>query len=133
MPTPPSTASPSSPFLMVCGNTRAMIDGATMRWVQAGAEAMVARRPVLCLPDVVLARPDDLHRSAGGLGGLERLLDEVQLEAPAEPAAQVRRVDLHLLRRDPTDPGAELLAAGLELGGCPDVHAPPVRANVRRA
>src|SRR2546429_6123468 len=35
MPTPPSTASPSSPFLIVSGNTRAMIDGATMRCVHA--------------------------------------------------------------------------------------------------
>src|SRR5439155_16552168 len=101
--------------------------------VEAGAEAMAARGPVLCLSDVVLARPDDLHRGAGGLGGLERLLDEVQLEAPAEPAAQIRRVDLHFLRRDPTDPGAELLTARLELGGRPDVHAPPARADVRRA
>src|SRR5947209_3661593 len=55
--------------------------------VEAGAAAVVARGPVLRLTDVVFARPDHLHRGADGLGGLERLPDEVQLEAAAEPAA----------------------------------------------
>src|SRR5438445_4308106 len=131
MPTPPSTASSSSPFLIVSGKTRAMMDGATMRCVQTtglpfGSSPACSRwwlTPVLRVPDIVLAGPDHLDRGRGGLGSFERLLDEIQFEAPAEPAPQIGRVDEDLVGGYAADLGAQPLRAGLKLGRRPDVHA----------
>src|SRR5207302_4145309 len=55
-------------------------------------------------------------------------LDEVQLEPPAEAAAQVGRVDLHLLRRNAADLGPDALGPRLKLRRGPDIDA--VRAHV---
>ena len=49
-------------------------------------------------------------------------MDEVQLEAAPEAAAQVGGVHLDLLGRHSADLRAEALRPGLELRRCPDVH-----------
>src|SRR5207302_9210385 len=98
-------------------------DGRLAARVASRLQAMMIHRAILGVPDVVLAGPDHLDRGPGGLGGLQRLLDEVQLEAPAESAAQIGRVDLNLVRGDAADLGAESLCSGLKLGRGPDVHA----------
>src|SRR5207248_9153249 len=101
------------------------------RRVQPGAKLMRARRAVLVVLHVVLARPHHLYRGAGGLGRLELFLDEIELEPPAEAAAQICRVYLHLLGRHAADLGAEALRTGLELRRSPDVD--PVGTDVRGA
>ena len=59
----------------------------------------VGDRTVEVVLHVVFARPHDLDRLADGLRGLDRVGDEVGLAAPAESAAEVRRVNLDLVRR----------------------------------
>ena len=101
------------------------------RGVEPGPHLVVARRTVLRVLDVVFARPDDLYRCLDGLGRLERLLHEIQLEAAPEAPAQVRRMDPYLVGCDTADLGAETLRPRLELRGGPDVHA--VGSHVCRA
>ena len=97
-------------------------DGLPAR-IEARLQPVDAGGAVLVVLHVVLARPHDLHRGTHRLRRLQGFLDEIQLEAPAEAAAQVGRVHRHLLRRHATDLGAEPLDARLELGGGPDVDA----------
>ena len=78
--------------------------------------------PVLRVLDVVLARPDHFDGGSRRLRGLERLYDEVQFEAPAEPTPQIGRVHSDFLRRYPTDLAADHLNARLVLRRRPDVH-----------
>src|SRR5213082_2922021 len=61
--------------------------------VERGPEDVVRRRTVEAVGDVVLARPHHLHRLVDGLRRLDRVHDEVELAAPAEAAAEERRID----------------------------------------
>src|SRR5213595_165428 len=131
MPTPPSTASVSSPFftkLEHAGHDGRCDDAVRPCHrlavsVETRLEPVVTGGAVLRVSNVVLAGPYHLHRCAGGFGGLERFLDEVELEPPAEAATQIGRAHLDPFGRDAPDAGAEALRAGLELGRRPDVHA----------
>ncbi len=74
---------------------------------------------------VVLARPHDLHRHAGGLRDDHGLADEIGHGAGAAPeaAAEERRVDLDLVGRRAEDLRRGHLVAGLELRAGPDLAA----------
>ena len=63
--------------------------------------------------DVLLAGPDHLHRPVDLLGDLHRLGDAVDLEPPAEAAAEQVVVDADLLRRQPGDLGGGRLGCVL--------------------
>ena len=57
-------------------------------------DAGEGHRPIPAVPEVLLARPDHLHRLLDPDGGLHRRRDEVGLDLPAEAAAEEGRVDL---------------------------------------
>ncbi len=98
--------------------------------IDSRRQTVVDCRPVDPVPDVVLARPDDLDRPADLLGDERGLHGEVWLEPPAESAAQERRVDPHLLRGQADRLRHRDLRRALGLGGSPDVA--PVGPHVRR-
>ncbi|CRO43236.1 hypothetical protein PAERUG_E10_London_26_VIM_2_06_13_01156 [Pseudomonas aeruginosa] len=96
--------------------------------VEPGFEPVVVHRPVETAVDVVLAGPLQLHRHAVGaqrLGDRYRLDDIVRpgVGAPAEAAAGVERIDLHLLRLQPGGARRVALVDGLELVAGPDLAA----------
>src|SRR6266700_704005 len=99
--------------------------------VETCLQPVVTGGAVLRVARVVFAGPDHLHGDAGGLGGFECFLNEVELEPPTEAATQIGRVHFDLLGRDAADTGAEALRSGLELGGGPDVD--PVGTDVSGA
>src|SRR5207244_6196411 len=72
-----------------------------------------------------------LDGRAGRFGCLEGFHDEVELEAPAETAAEIGRVHRDFLGCNPADLPADHLHARLELRRRPDVHA--VGTHVRGA
>ena len=89
--------------------------------VEPGPQLVAPGRAVVVVAHVVLARPDHLHRLAGGLRHLRRLDREVGHGAPAEPAAQEGDVDRHLLRREPQRLGHVRLRPGRRLGRRPEL------------
>ena len=99
--------------------------------VERRAEHVVGGRPVEAVGEVVLAGPHDLHGPAADrLGRLERIHHEVALAAPAEPAAEQRRVDRDALGREPRQAAGHLERAARVLGG--DPHRARVRRDVGR-
>ena len=68
----------------------------------ARPEHVVRARTVEAVREVVLARPDHLHRPAADrLGDLDGIDDVVDLPPPPEAAAEERRVHRHPLDREP--------------------------------
>ena len=77
-------------------------------------------RAVEAVREVVLARPQDLHRPAADrLGDLDRVDDVVGLPPPPEPAAEERRVDGHALDGEPGQSRRNLAGAAGVLRGRP--------------
>ena len=105
-------------------------DGGALR-IDADAQAVDVRRPVVAAAHVVLARPDDLDRRARRLRDLNRLGDDVARRgrAAAEAAAQEHRVDLDLLGRDAEDLRRRHLVHRLELRAGPDLALAVVRCG----
>src|SRR5262249_13667501 len=101
-----------------------------------GLDAVDEHRAVIAAAHVVLAGPDRLHRRAGRLGDLHRLGDVVGAagEATAEPAAEERRVQRHLLDVEAEELRRDLLVARLPLRAGPDLALPGVdlRRRVER-
>ena len=91
--------------------------------VDARADAVVVVRPIHVVLDVFLARPDHLYRPSHLLRDLHGAHGAVELEAPAESAAQQMIVDAHLLALE----AGELHHRGLREAGNlradPDVAA----------
>ena len=99
--------------------------------IERAPHARVADRTVVVVLHVVFARPHDLHRLADRLRRFHRVDDEVGFAAPAEPAAQIRGVDLHLVGGQPGRRDRRLVRRGLALRRHVDVAA--VGADVGRA
>src|SRR6266568_841006 len=99
--------------------------------IEARVQVVTVRRAILRVLDVVFPRPDHFHGRSDRLRRRERLRDEIELEAPAEPTAEVCRVYRDLLGWHAADLRAGHLDAGLELRRRPDIHA--VGAHVRGA
>src|SRR5438093_82729 len=91
--------------------------------VERGLEDVVGGRTIEAVLEIVLARPDDLHRPTDGLRRLHRVGDEIGLPAPTEAAAEQRGVDGHLLERQARDLGGERLVAAGILRRHPDFAA----------
>ena len=94
--------------------------------VESRLEAISGHGVIEAVLDVVLARPHDLYRRAADLlrkqGGLDR---EVALRLAAEPAAQQRAVDRHLLGLDAERFGDVVARAAGALHWRPDLPSPP--------
>src|SRR5258708_36839101 len=86
----------------------------------AGAEAIV--------PDILLARPDDLQGIGDLFGETNGLLDRVRLEPAPKSSSDEMIVQGHLLDRKSRDPGRVLLSHHRSLGSYPNVAA--VRADL---
>ena len=103
----PSTEMKSTPFggsapirfISDCWTIRCMNATGLPACVERAPHADVRHRTVEVVLHVVFARPHDLHRLADGLRRFDRVGDEVGFAAPAEPAAEIRRVDLDLVGR----------------------------------
>lgn len=80
---------------------------------------------------VLLAGPDELHRTVDGFGDQRRLLGIVQLEFSPEFSAQERRVHLHLRRRKPRQPGTKLRHGRHPLRGTQYSHLPSAIRTVQ--
>ena len=93
--------------------------------VETDLDPVQEERPVIATLDVILARPDSLHRHACRLGDVHRLADEVggRRRAPSEAAAEELRMDRDVLLGDARDLGGRHLVHGLELGAGPDLAA----------
>src|SRR5438128_413207 len=92
--------------------------------IQAGSDPIVVARPVHVVLDVLLATPDHLYRAGDLLRNLHGPDDEVDLESPAEAAAQEMVVHLDLGLRQP----GHLCRGGL--GECRDLCSHPDVAPV---
>ena len=86
----------------------------------AGAEAIV--------PDILLARPDDLQGIGDLFGETNGLLDRVRLEPAPKSSSDEMIVQGHLVDRKSRDPGRMLLSYHGRLSAYPNVAA--VRADV---
>src|SRR5262249_6336043 len=71
--------------------------------IQRRADAVVIVRAVQVVLNVLLARPDHLHRTADLLRDLYRSHRAIEIEAPAESTAQQMVVDAHLLAVQPRE------------------------------
>ena len=95
--------------------------------VEARFERVVVHGPVVARAHVVLAPPDQLHRGASvdRFCNRRRFQHEVGLRvgAPAEAAAGVQHVELHLLGLEPEELRHDRLVDGLELLAVPDLAA----------
>src|SRR5260370_16566083 len=92
----------------------------------AGAEAIV--------PDILLARPNDLQRVGALLGKTNGLLDRIRLEPAPESSSDEMIVQGHLIDRKSRDPGRMLLRYHGCLSSDPDVAAvrPDVNGRIDR-
>src|SRR5207248_7403640 len=83
--------------------------------VEGALDAVEELRPVVAAADVVLARPHRLDGNPRGLGDLHGLADEIRggRRAASEAAAEERRVDGDVLRRDAGDLRSDHLVHGL--------------------
>ncbi len=99
--------------------------------VDARLQLVHEHRPEITALDVFLARPDGLDRDVLALRHFHRIGDEVRSDvgAPAEPAAEERRVHEDLLGLQSRDGRTDALVHGLILGPGPDVAA--IRLHVR--
>ena len=128
------------------GAQRASIDEPAILWLQAvilpfdraRLEAVEIERPVERLLNVLLARPDDLHRPVDLLRDAHGLGDIVHFEPPAEAAADQMIVDDDLLerqtrhlRRDPLRAGDDLIADPDLAGVGTNVHGAVHRLHRR--
>src|SRR6202166_4445989 len=86
----------------------------------AGAEAIV--------PDILLARPDDLQGIGDLFGETNGLFDRVRLEPAPKSSSDKMIVQGYLLDRKSRDPGRVLLSHHRRLSAYPNVAA--VRADV---
>ncbi len=101
-----------------------MREGRDAAALERCAQEMQAGRAVEVVGDVVLARPDELHRRAGqGLGDGDGLADEVDVEPAAEAAADELRMHAHAGGRNASHLRGDLLRPRRELGARPDVDA----------
>ena len=132
----PSTDVSSTPFLIIiaANGVPARWTGSTIRCrhatgapllVESPLDAVDGERTVVPAAHVVLARPDELDGSVDALRDMGGLRDEIRdgVRAPAETAAEERRVDRHLLGLQAEDARDVLLVHRLELRPRPDLAA----------
>ncbi len=81
--------------------------------------------------DVLLAGPDHFHRAVNLLGDADGLRDEIDLQAPAESAAQVMVVHHHFRKRQAGRLGGYRLCARKDLRARP--HFATIGPDVHRA
>jgi hypothetical protein len=74
-------------------------DGRLARAIDRSPHSNVGDRAVIVVLDVVFAAPHDFDRFADGLRGFHRISHEVRFSAPAEAAAEIRRVNVHRILR----------------------------------
>src|SRR5690606_12062287 len=93
--------------------------------VEADLDLVQVHRARVGALDVVFARPEGLDRHAGRLGDVGRFGDEIggRVAAPAEAAAEERRMDIDLFRLHAEDGGGSGLFQTRRLGTGPDVTA----------
>ena len=99
--------------------------------IEPRPEMVGARRMVVAVPDLVLARPLHPHRSAGHLREDRRLAREVGLGLAPEPAAEESHLALDLGLLDPERFGDVLPGLVRGLGRGDDLHRPRVGVHDR--
>ena len=135
----PSTEMKSTPFggsapirfISDCCTIRCMNATGLPAGSSGAPHADVRHRTVEVVLHVVFAGPHDFHRLADGLRRFHRVGDEVGFAAPAEPAAEIRRVDLDLVGRKAAGRDRRLMRSRLSL--CRHPHVAAVRTDLRRA